>query len=81
MCDCSSLGPPKDILSVFHYLIIILLSSEATVPDYKPPFEVELGPSITSEHIRDYVARQKRRPGFPDVWKNNHPVRISKFIK
>lgn len=44
-----------------------------TVPDYKPPFEIELGPSITSEHIRDYVARQKRRPGFPDVWKNNHP--------
>ncbi|XP_068715631.1 bone morphogenetic protein receptor type-2-like [Montipora foliosa] len=43
------------------------------VSDYKPPFEAELGPSITSEHIRDYVARQKRRPGFPDVWKNNHP--------
>lgn len=43
------------------------------VPDYKPPFETELGPSITSEHIREYVARQKRRPGFPDVWKNNHP--------
>ena len=44
------------------------------MPDYKPPFEAELGPSITSEHIREYVARQKRRPGFPDVWKNNHPV-------
>ena len=44
------------------------------MPDYKPPFEAELGPSITSEHIREFVARQKRRPGFPDVWKNNHPV-------
>lgn len=44
------------------------------MPDYKPPFEAELGPSITNEHIREYVARQKMRPGFPDVWKHNHPV-------
>ena len=68
-----------DACYLFHHLMI-LLSLEEPVPDYKPPFEVELGPSITSEHIRDYVARQKRRPGFPDVWKNNHPVRTSEFI-
>nr|XP_058972784.1 bone morphogenetic protein receptor type-2-like [Pocillopora verrucosa]XP_058972785.1 bone morphogenetic protein receptor type-2-like [Pocillopora verrucosa] len=43
------------------------------VPDFRPPFEAELGSSITSEDIQDYVARQKKRPGFPDVWKHNHP--------
>ena len=49
------------------------------VPDYKPPYEAELGASITSEHIREFVARQKQRPGFPDVWKNNHPVSFFAF--
>lgn len=43
------------------------------VPDYKPPFETELG-EITNEAMQEFVARQKRRPGFPDVWKHNHPV-------
>lgn len=49
------------------------LSGES-VPDYKPPFETELGESITNEAMQEFVARQKRRPGFPDVWKHNHPV-------
>ena len=44
------------------------------VPDYKPPFEAELGELITNEAMQEFVARQKRRPGFPDVWKHNHPV-------
>ena len=44
------------------------------VPDYKPPFETELGELITNEAMQEFVARQKRRPGFPDVWKHNHPV-------
>ncbi|KAL9966078.1 hypothetical protein ACROYT_G024092 [Oculina patagonica] len=43
------------------------------VPDYKPPFEAELGPSFTNEAMQEFVARQKKRPGFPDVWKHNHP--------
>ena len=44
------------------------------VPGYKPPFETELGESITNEAMQEFVAGQKRRPGFPDVWKHNHPV-------
>lgn len=48
--------------------------SGESVPDYKPPFETELGESITNEAMQEFVARQKRRPGFPDVWKHNHPV-------
>lgn len=54
--------------------IHLLSPPDEPVPDFRPPFEAELGSSITSEDIQDYVARQKKRPGFPDVWKHNHPV-------
>ncbi|XP_032238544.1 bone morphogenetic protein receptor type-2 isoform X2 [Nematostella vectensis] len=42
------------------------------VPPYKAPFEAELGPMITSEHMHTYVVQKKLRPGFPDAWKRNH---------
>lgn len=70
----SILTAPKQCRHGGVWNLFFFTSLEEPVPDYKPPFEAELGPSITSEHIREYVARQKRRPGFPDVWKNNHPV-------
>lgn len=70
-----------------HYLTVHSLFSECKgltgryyfpsgepVPDYKPPFEAELGTSIASEDMKDFIVQEKRRPGFPDVWKHNHPV-------
>ncbi|KXJ14825.1 bone morphogenetic protein receptor type-2 [Exaiptasia diaphana] len=43
------------------------------VPEYKLPFEAELGSMITSEAMHTFVVFKKARPGFPDAWKNNHP--------
>ena len=55
-------------------ILLLLLTSEEEVPEYKLPYERELGPMIAVEHLRKFVVNQKSRPGFPDAWKHNHPV-------
>lgn len=41
------------------------------VPEYKLPFERELGP-VEQENLNVYVVQNKSRPRFPDAWKHNH---------
>ena len=53
----------------------LFLLIEETVPEYKPPFERELGP-IEPENLHAYVVQNKSRPLFPDAWKHNHLVSI-----
>jgi hypothetical protein len=55
--------------------------TEGLVPEYKLPFEPELGPMITSEAMHTFVVSKKARPGFPDAWRNNHPVSVFGFFK
>lgn len=55
---------------------IILCIAEGLVPEFKLPFEAELGAMITSEAMHTFVVTKKARPGFLDAWKNNHPVSL-----
>ncbi|XP_064470619.1 uncharacterized protein LOC135385313 isoform X2 [Ornithodoros turicata] len=49
------------------------------VPDYKMPFEVEVGVHPSTEQMQVLVARHKARPLFPDIWKDsNQAVRALK---
>lgn len=48
----------------------------APVPEYKPPFHAEVGANPTFEEMQMIVVRAKRRPKFPEVWKEtNQAVR------
>ncbi|KAK7480963.1 hypothetical protein BaRGS_00027778, partial [Batillaria attramentaria] len=51
----------------------------APVPEYKPPFHAEVGANPTFEEMQMIVVRGKRRPKFPEVWKEtNQAVRSLK---
>ena len=44
------------------------------VPNYKMPFEHELGLKPTFDQMKVLVSRHKARPLFPDIWKNSNPA-------
>ncbi|CAG2168047.1 unnamed protein product [Oppiella nova] len=44
------------------------------VPNYKQPFEKELGLHPTFEQMQVMVTRHKARPLFPDIWKDSNPA-------
>ncbi|KAF7642077.1 hypothetical protein LDENG_00265110, partial [Lucifuga dentata] len=46
-----------------------------SVPDYQLAFQVELGNHPSFEEMQQLVVREKRRPRFPDAWKENSLVR------
>jgi len=43
-------------------------------PDYRLPFEAEVGAHPSFEEMQVAVARNKLRPAFPDMWKNTNMV-------
>ncbi|XP_070536397.1 bone morphogenetic protein receptor type-2-like isoform X1 [Ptychodera flava] len=42
------------------------------VPDYQLPFEAIIGQHPNFEEMQVLVSREKKRPQFPDAWKENH---------
>lgn len=44
------------------------------VPEYKLPFEAEIGLHPTFEQMQVLVSRHKARPLFPEVWKDSNLV-------
>ncbi len=44
------------------------------VPNYKQPFEHEIGQHPTFEQMQVLVTRNKARPLFPDIWKDSNPA-------
>lgn len=51
----------------------------APLPEYAPPFQAEVGSNPTFEDMQMAVARNKKRPRFPEVWKEtNSAVRSLK---
>lgn len=49
------------------------------VPNYKLPFEHEIGKTPTLDQMRLLVNRHKARPLFPDIWKDsNYAIRLLK---
>ncbi|KAK7092728.1 hypothetical protein V1264_008428 [Littorina saxatilis] len=51
----------------------------APLPEYAPPFQVEVGSNPTFEDMQMLVVRAKKRPKFPEVWKEtNQAVRSLK---
>ena len=49
----------------------------APLPEYAPPFQAEVGSSPTFEEMQMLVVRAKKRPKFPEVWKETNQVRIT----
>ncbi|KAH6930578.1 hypothetical protein HPB50_014744 [Hyalomma asiaticum] len=45
-----------------------------SVPDYKMPFEAEVGAYPSTDQMQVLVARHKARPLFPDIWKDSNPA-------
>lgn len=48
-----------------------------SVPDYKMPFEAEVGAYPSTDQMQVLVARHKARPLFPDIWKDSNPVSLT----
>jgi len=46
-------------------------------PDYRLPFEAEIGAHPSFEEMQVAVARNKIRPSFPDMWKNTNMVLLA----
>jgi len=46
-------------------------------PDYRLPFEAEVGAHPTFEEMQVAVSRNKLRPGFPDLWKDTNMVLLT----
>jgi len=46
-------------------------------PDYRLPFEAEIGAHPSFEEMQVAVARNKIRPSFPDMWKNTNSVLLA----
>ena len=44
------------------------------VPDYKQPFELEIGSHPTYEQMQVLVTKHKARPLFPGIWKDSNPA-------
>lgn len=44
------------------------------MPDYAAPYQAEVGSSPTFEEMQMIVVRAKRRPKFPEVWKDTNQV-------
>lgn len=44
------------------------------VPQYKLPFEQEVGLTPTFDQMKVLVTRNKARPLFPDIWKDSNPA-------
>jgi len=46
-------------------------------PDYRLPFEAEVGAHPSFEEMQVAVSRNKLRPAFPDLWKNTNLVLLT----
>ncbi|XP_042902460.1 bone morphogenetic protein receptor type-2 isoform X2 [Parasteatoda tepidariorum] len=44
------------------------------VPQYKLPYEAEVGNEPTMEQMQTLVVKHKSRPLFPDIWKTTNPA-------
>lgn len=53
-------------------------AQQGAVPNYKLPFEEEVGQHPSLEDMQECVVHKKLRPAFKDSWKS-HPVNIFIF--
>lgn len=60
---------------VLWELVSRCVAQEGTVPEYRLPFEEEVGQHPTLEDMQESVVQQRVRPNIPDHWRR-HPVRI-----
>lgn len=44
------------------------------VPEYKMPYEAEIGFHPSFEQMQVLISRNKARPLFPEVWKDSNPA-------
>jgi len=49
-------------------------AQQGAIPDYRLPFEEEVGQHPSLEDMQECVVHKKLRPVFKDTWKS-HPVR------
>ena len=58
-------------------MIVLNGVSGLPTPDYRLPFEAEVGAHPTFEEMQVAVSRNKLRPSFPDMWKNTNTVTLA----
>ena len=55
--------------------------SGGEMPPYKLPFSDELCQHPTFEDMQVHVSRGRKRPAFPDAWKENNQVKRTKSLE
>jgi len=58
----------------------VLCSAGGAHPNYRLPYELELGHSPSMEEMQDYVVEQKKRPVLEDAWRQ-HKVLFVGFLE
>ncbi|XP_032816929.2 bone morphogenetic protein receptor type-2-like [Petromyzon marinus] len=76
LCDCESALKQVDVYSLgLVYWEIFTRCTDLfpgeSVPDFQLAFQEEAGSHPTVEEMQVLVSREKRRPRFPDTWKEN----------
>lgn len=61
---------------VLWELVSRCTAQDGPIPEYRLPFEEEVGQHPTLEDMQESVVQQKVRPSIQEHWKN-HPVSIS----
>ncbi|XP_061411396.1 LOW QUALITY PROTEIN: bone morphogenetic protein receptor type-2-like [Lethenteron reissneri] len=76
LCDCESALKQVDVysLGLVYWEIFTRCTNlfpGESVPDFQLAFQEEAGSHPTVEEMQVLVSREKRRPRFPDTWKEN----------
>lgn len=64
---------------VLWELVSRCTAQDGPVPDYRLPFEEEVGQHPTLEDMQESVVQRKIRPTIPQTWRH-HSVSLMKFI-
>lgn len=62
-------------MCLFCVCLFVLVPGDS-VPEYQLAFQAEVGNRPSVEDMQFLVVQQKLRPGFPEAWKENSPVRL-----
>lgn len=63
---------------VLWELVSRCTAQEIQVPEYRLPFEEEVGQHPTLEDMQEAVVQRKVRPTIPQLWRN-HPVSVHEY--
>lgn len=63
---------------MLNFFPLVILTDE--IGNYQMPFEEQVGLHPTFEDMQILVSRERKRPQFPDAWKQNSQVRMDDYF-